>query len=82
MKLDLNDFIEKFAAQFYETERSEFTPSTVYKELDEWSSLNLINLIAMIDSEYGVTLDGYAINKAETIQDLFSDAASRIKVKE
>lgn len=79
MKLELNDFIEKFAAQFYETDRSEFTPSTVYKELDEWSSLSVITLIAMIDSEYGITLDGYAINQAETIQDLFNELASRVK---
>ena len=79
MKLDLNDFIEKFAAQFYETDRNEFTPSTIFKELDEWSSLSVITLIAMIDSEYGVTLDGYAINQAETIQDLFNELASRVK---
>ena len=77
--MEINDFIENFANQFDDTDSNVFKAETVYKELDEWSSLSVITLIAMIDSEYGVTLDGYAINQAETIQDLFNELASRVK---
>ena len=37
--MELNEFIEKFAEQFDETEESVFTPNVIFKELDEWSSL-------------------------------------------
>ncbi|MBQ6970999.1 MAG: acyl carrier protein [Synergistaceae bacterium] len=70
--MDIKDFTAKFAAQFFETDPSEFKPETVFKELDEWSSLSLIQMIAMIDAEYRVTVDGQIINQAETIQDLFN----------
>ena len=70
--MELKDFTAKFAALFFETDLSEFKPDTEFKDLDEWSSLGVIQTIAMIDEEYGVTIDGSAINHAETIQDLFN----------
>ena len=73
--MDINDFVAKFAAQFFETDPAELKPATVFKELDEWSSLSAITTIAMIDAEYGVTIDGLIINKAETLQDLFNAVA-------
>ncbi len=70
--MDIKDFTAKFASQFFDTDPSEFKPETVFKELDEWSSLSVIQIIAMADAEYGVTIDGYTIKQAETIQDLYN----------
>ena len=77
--MELNDFISKFASYFYDTDPAEFKAGTVFKELDEWSSLSVIQIIAMIDAEYGVTIDGRAIKGAETIQDLFNVVAELAK---
>lgn len=44
---------------------------TKFKELDEWSSLTALSIIAMVDDEYDVIIKGNDILKAETIQDLF-----------
>ena len=49
--MDLNDFIEHFAEQFDETEKIVFTAETVFKELDEWSSLIALSVMAMADEE-------------------------------
>ena len=76
--MDIKDFTAKFAEQFFDTDRSEFKPETVYKELEEWSSLSVITIIAMIDAEYGVMIDGGIIKSCNTIQDLFS-AVSELK---
>ena len=54
--MDLNDFIEHFAEQFDETEKIVFTAETVFKELDEWSSLIALSVMAMADEEYDVQL--------------------------
>ena len=37
--MELNEFIENFAEQFDDTDASEIKADTVFKELDEWSSL-------------------------------------------
>ena len=71
MIMELKDFIEKFADQFDDTEASELNAETKYKELDEWSSLVALSVIAMVDEEYDVAIKGDDIRNSETIQDLF-----------
>lgn len=75
--MELNNFIEKFAEQFDDTELSVFVPETIYKELDEWSSLLALSIIAMVDEEYSVTLKGEDIRKSSTIEELYNIVKSR-----
>ncbi len=70
--MELKEFVEKFAEQFDETDASAITASTAFKELDEWSSLIALSIIAMADEEYDVTLKGDDIRNACTIEDLFN----------
>ncbi len=70
--MEIKEFIEKFAEQFDDTDASVFTPATKFKELDEWSSLIALSLIAMADEEYDVTLKGDDIRNATTVEDLFN----------
>lgn len=70
--MELKDFIENFAAQFDDTDASEFTPDTEFKALDEWSSLMALSIIAMVDEEYDITIKGDDIRNSETIEDLFN----------
>jgi acyl carrier protein len=76
--MNLEDFIEKFAEQFDETEASEFKAETEFKALDEWSSLSALSIIAMVDEEYDVTLKGDDIRNVETIADLYQVIKSKI----
>ena len=52
--MELQEFITNFANQFEEIDPSVFTKDTVFKNLDEWSSLLALSIIAMVDEEYGV----------------------------
>ena len=70
--MELKDFIENFAAQFDDTDASEFQPETAFKALDEWSSLTALSIIAMVDEEYDITIKGDDIRNSETIEDLFN----------
>ena len=76
--MELNQFVENFAAQFDDTEISVFTPATNFRELDEWSSLIALSIIAMVDEEYDVTLKGDDIRSATTIEDLFNTVKSKL----
>lgn len=75
--MDIKEFIENFADQFDDTEASELSAETKFKELDEWSSLIALSVIAMVDEEYDVTIKGDDIRGSETIQDLFNIVESR-----
>ena len=70
--MDLQDFISKFAEQFDETNVAEFVGSTKFRELDDWSSLMALSIIAMFDEEYDITLKGDDMRQAETIEELFN----------
>lgn len=75
--MDINQFIEHFAEQFEETDAAEFKADTKFHDLDEWSSLMALNIIAMVDEEYDVTLKGADIEKSATIEDLFNNVKSK-----
>lgn len=70
--MEIKEFIQNFADQFDDTDASIFTPETVFHEMDEYSSLIALSLIAMVDEEYDVTLKGDDMRSAVTIQDLFN----------
>ena len=70
--MELNDFIANFADQFDDTDASEITAATEFKNLDEWSSLIALSVIAMVDEEYDVTIKGDDIRNSTTIEDLFN----------
>lgn len=70
--MELKDFIENFAAQFDDTDACEFKAETVFKEMDEWSSLIALSIIAMVDEEYDITIKGDDIRNSNTIEDLFN----------
>ncbi len=70
--MELKDFITNFADQFDDTDASEITASTEFKNLDEWSSLIALSVIAMVDEEYDVTIKGDDIRNSATVEDLFN----------
>ncbi len=75
--MEINEFIANFADQFDETDASVFTPETKFRELEEWSSLIALSVIAMVDEEYDVTLKGDDMRAAQTIEDLFNTVKAK-----
>lgn len=70
--MDINTFIENFAGQLDDTPADQIKPETNFRDLDEWSSLIALSIIAMVDEEYEVTLKGDDIKNATTVQDIFN----------
>ena len=69
--MEIERFIDLFAAEFDETDRSVFTAETHFKALEEWNSMLVMVIMTMVDNEYGVTLKANDLKKAVTIKDLF-----------
>lgn len=75
--MEINEFIANFAEQFEDTDASDITAATEFRNLDEWSSLIALSVIAMADEEYDVTLKGDDIRGAVTVEDLYNIVKSR-----
>lgn len=69
--MEIKEFIEKFAEIFDDTDVSTLTPETNFRDLDEWSSLSALGVIALADEEFNVELSGAEMRNANTIQELF-----------
>lgn len=69
--MEIKEFIEKFIDAVEVENPSDVTPEVKFRELDEWSSLSTLSIIALADEEYGVELNPDVFRKAETVEDLF-----------
>ena len=69
--MDIKEFIENFVDQFDETPATEVTPETRQHEMDEWSSMIALSVMAMIDEEYDVQIKADEMRNSQTVQELF-----------
>ena len=69
--MEIKEFIEKLAEIFDDTDVTTLTPETKFRELEEWSSLSALGVIALADEEFDVELSGNEMKKANTIQELY-----------
>lgn len=74
----LEKFVELFAEQFDDTDVNEIKTNTVFHELDEWSSLIGLSVIAMVDEEFDVALKGDDIKSSVTIEDLYNKVIAKL----
>lgn len=74
----LEEFVELFAEQFDETDASEIKANTVFHDLEEWSSLIGLSVIAMVDEEFDVALKGDDVKNAVTVEDLYNNVKSKL----
>ena len=74
----MEEFIKNFAAQWDETEMSEFTQECVFHELEEWSSLTGLAILNMIAKKYGVKVAPAELKSCVTIKDVFDLVQSKI----
>lgn len=69
-------FLIDFANQFDDTDASEIKIDTHFHDLDEWSSLTAMSVIAMFKTRYNKTITGVEIRQATTVEDLYNIAKS------
>lgn len=69
--MELKKFLTEFADQFDDTDSSEIKAGTHFQELEEWSSLVAMGVIALAKVNYGKTITGKEIRTCKTVEDLF-----------
>ena len=76
--MDINQFVSDFADSFDDTEAEVFSPMLKFKELEEWSSLQGLAIIAMCRKNYGIRISGAEIQEADTIQDVYELVTNKL----
>jgi acyl carrier protein len=69
--MEISEFIEKLAEAIEIEDVEALTPETVFKDLEEWSSLSVMLIIAFFDEEFEKQIEEKDIHAAETINDLY-----------
>lgn len=69
--MEISEFIEKLAETIEIEDVEALTPETVFKDLEEWSSLSVMLIIAFFDEEFEKQIEEKDIHAAETINDLY-----------
>ena len=72
--MEINDFIEKFAEAIEVGDVESLEAGTEFRQLDEWSSLSVMLLIAFFDEEFEKEISEKDIKACTTIQDLYDFA--------
>lgn len=70
--MELDEFVANFADQFDDTDASEIQASTVFHDLDEWSSLTGMGVIALAKTQYGKSITGAELKACVTVEDVFN----------
>ncbi|MGE0078219.1 MAG: acyl carrier protein [Bacteroidales bacterium] len=75
--MEINKFIELFANQLDEVDINDLTFTTKFREIEGWSSIVALSVIAMVDEEYSVVLKGEDIRNSNTIEDIYNIVKSK-----
>jgi acyl carrier protein len=71
MNMEISKFVQDFELLLDEVEPGSISAETIFRDLEEWSSLIALVVIAMVDEEYEIKLTGDDIRTSVTVKDLF-----------
>ncbi|OFY93228.1 MAG: acyl carrier protein [Bacteroidetes bacterium RIFCSPLOWO2_12_FULL_31_6] len=74
----LDEFTKNIEIELDDLESGTLTSDINYRDLEQWSSMYALIIIAYVDSEYNVTLTGDDLRSCNTVRDLYLLIKSRV----
>jgi acyl carrier protein len=75
--MNIQEFISKIEEEFDDIEKGTLEPTTSFRQMEGWSSMHALILIALVDNHFDVLLTGEELRGLDTIQDLHNLLASK-----
>lgn len=66
----MDKFINELS-EIFDVNSGDLTPSTVFSDLESWTSFTAVQLIVLFDEEYSKIVSAADIRDCKTINDLF-----------
>jgi acyl carrier protein len=76
--MTVNEFIKLLENEFEDVEPGMLSTDMNYRDIPDFSSMHALILIALVDSEFDVLLNGEDLKSVNTIEELFNLVQSRI----
>ena len=76
--MEIKEFLKNFASQYDDIEVSDISPDMPFRDIEGWSSVTALSVIAMVDEVYKLKLTGDDIRKSVTIEDIYNILNSRL----
>jgi len=77
--MNIEEFIGHIENEFDDLKPGVLKPESKFRDVFEWNSINALILIAMVKTEYDVTLTADDLIKAKTVNDIYAVVESRVK---
>ena len=76
--MNINEFIKNIEDEFDDLKPGILKPDSIFREVFEWNSINALILIAMVKTEYDVTLTADDLIKSKTVNDIYKLVETRV----
>lgn len=70
--MEANKFLKDFVEIFDDEPTETITMNTVFRDIEGWSSMAALGLMAMVDIEYKIKISGQEIKDSKTVGDLYT----------
>jgi acyl carrier protein len=77
--MKIEEFITHLEEEYEDLKPGTLKPGSVFREVFEWNSINALILIALVKTEYDVSINAEDIATSKTVEDLFRIIESRVK---
>ena len=75
--MNIAEFIKNIEDEFDDLKPGILKPDSIFREVFEWNSINALILIAMVKTEYDVTLTADDLIKSKTVNDIYKLVETR-----
>ncbi len=76
--MNIEEFVKHIENEFDDLKPGILKPESNFRDSFEWNSINALILIAMVKTEYDVTLTADDLIKSKTVQDIYSIIEGRV----
>lgn len=69
--MDINELLGKLQNEFEDIPPGTLKPETKISDIEGWGSMHALIVIALADTDYGVTIKGDELRKVQSVQELY-----------
>jgi len=77
--MNIDEFIAHLQQEYEDLKPGILKPESVFREVFEWNSINALILIALVKTEYDVTINAEDIATSKTVADLYRIIEARVQ---
>lgn len=75
--MNINEFIQKLEGEFEDIPKGTLKPETKITDIQGWGSMHALIVIALLDTEYNVTLKGEELRQIQSVQQLYDTVVTK-----